>query len=84
MTVDDAHMAALSMQIALERRSENEASTWTNDLSGNHGRVVPRESYLSDGGAICRQYDETMTVAGRTYTERRAACRDGDGRWSTT
>ena len=84
MTADDTRIAALSMQIALERRSENEPSTWTNDVSGNHGRIVPRSSYLSDGGSVCRRFDETMTVAGRTHTAHRVACRDGDGRWTTT
>ncbi len=82
MTRDDRHIAAVTMQIAMERREDNEASTWTNGLSGNHGVVVPRRTYRSRTGDFCRRFDETMTVSGVTATFERTACRDGDGRWT--
>ena len=82
MTTDDRHIAALAMQIAMERRQDHEASTWTNGLSGNHGAVVPRRSYRSQSGDFCRRFDETMTVAGVTATFERTACRGGDGSWA--
>lgn len=83
MTHDDRHIAAMAVQIAMERRDDNESSTWTNGMSGNHGAVVPRRSYRSRGGAYCRRYDEMVTVAGVTATYSRTACRDGSGRWTT-
>lgn len=83
MTTDDRHIAAMAVQIAMERRVDNVASTWSNALSGNHGAVVPRRSYRSQAGAFCRQYDEVITVAGIAATYERAACRDGLGRWTT-
>ena len=81
MTNDDRHIAAVTMQIAMERRSDNEPSTWTNGLSGNHGAVVPRRTYRSRTGDFCRRFEEIVTVAGVTATFERTACRDGDGRW---
>ena len=82
MTNDDRRIAALAMQIAMERRQDHEASTWTNGLSGNHGAVVPRRSYRSQSGDFCRRFDETMTVSGVTATFERTACRGGDGSWT--
>lgn len=82
MTSDDRHIAAMAMQIAMERRQDHEASTWTNGLSGNHGAVVPRRSYRSQSGDFCRRFDETMTVSGVTATFERTACRGGDGSWT--
>ena len=82
MTVDDQHIAAMAMQIAMERRQDNEASTWTNGISGNHGAVVPRRTYRSRSGDFCRNFEETMTVAGVTATFERTACRGGDGNWT--
>lgn len=84
MTTDDRHIAAVAVQIAMERRDDNEASTWSNALSGNHGAVMPRRSYRSEAGAFCRQFDELVTVAGIAATFERTACRDGSGRWTTT
>lgn len=83
MTLDDRHIAELAVQIAMERRGDNEASTWTNGLSGNHGAVVPRRSYRTRAGAYCRQYDEILTVAGVAVSNERTACRDDTGRWTT-
>ena len=82
MTSDDQHIAAMAMQIAMERRQDNEASTWTNGISGNHGAVVPRRTYRSRSGSYCRNFEETMTVAGVTATFERTACRGGDGNWT--
>lgn len=83
MTFDDRHISAMAVQIAMERRSDNEASSWTNGLSGNHGTVVPRRTYRTEAGAVCRQYDEIMTVAGVAVSHERTACRDGSGHWAT-
>ena len=83
MTMDDRHIAAVALQIAMERRSDNDAGTWTNGLSGNHGAVIPRRTYRSQAGAFCRQYDEMVTVAGVAASYRHTACRDGSGRWTT-
>lgn len=83
MTSDDHHIAAVAVQIAMERRSDNEASTWTNGLSGNHGAVVPRRTYRTQAGAYCRQYEDIVTVAGVAVSTERTACRDGSGRWTT-
>lgn len=82
MTSDDRHIASVTMQIAMERRADNQASTWTNGLSGNHGAVVPRRTYRSRSGDYCRRFDETVTVAGVTANFERTACRGGDGRWT--
>ena len=82
MTTDDRHIAAMAMQIAMERRQDNEASTWTNGISGNYGAVVPRRTYRSRSGDFCRSFEETMTVAGVTATYERTACRGGDGNWT--
>ena len=83
MTIHDRHIAAMAVQVAMERRGDNQSSTWTNGMSGNHGVVVPRRSYWSPAGALCRRYEEEMTVAGVTATYTQTACRDNSGHWTT-
>lgn len=83
LTMDDRHIAEMAVQIAMERRNDNEASTWTNGVSGNHGAVVPRRTYRTGTGAFCRQYEEMVTVAGVAVSSQRTACRDDSGRWTT-
>ncbi len=65
----------------MERRGDNEPSTWINDLIGNNGMVVPRLTFRPSSGAHCRLYEETLTVSGMAATFEHTACRNDAGRW---
>lgn len=66
----------------------NEAPTgktwnWKNPKSGNGGTVTPTSPRVSEGGRVCRNFDETVTLKdGRTEKISARACRGRDGSWT--
>lgn len=55
--------------------------TWNNPQSGNSGTIVPvRDGYANDG-AYCREFQQTITVAGRQQQGFGRACQQPDGTW---
>ncbi len=66
----------------------NEAPTgktwnWKNPKSGNGGTVTPTSPRVSEGGRLCRTFDETVTLKdGRSEKISARACRNRDGSWT--
>ena len=54
---------------------------WNNPRSGNSGSVVPVRDGTSSSGAYCREYQQTVTVGGKTEQAYGTACRQPDGSW---
>ena len=55
---------------------------WRNPDSGNRGSITPvREGRDTSTGAYCREYQQTVTVNGRTEQAYGTACRQSDGSW---
>jgi len=55
---------------------------WRNPDSGNQGSITPlREGNDSATGAYCREYQQSVTVDGRTEQAYGTACRQPDGSW---
>ena len=55
---------------------------WNNPNSGNSGTVkTVRDGTATDTGAYCREYQQTVTVGGRTEEAYGRACRQPDGSW---
>ena len=82
-SLDKADRAALqrSTQTALEKNRVGSASTWRNPDSGNSGTVKPTRTYQTAQGDVCREYQQTITVGGKTETAVGRACRQADGTW---
>ena len=55
--------------------------TWNNPRSGNAGTVTPLRDGTSTSGQYCREFDQTITVAGETQQGYGIACRQPDGTW---
>ena len=70
-----------STQTALEKNRVGSASTWRNPDSGNHGTVTPTRTYKVASGDVCREFQQTITVGGKTETAVGRACRQADGTW---
>jgi hypothetical protein len=82
MSDRDADLAASTMQTALETAADNAAVDWSNPETGNRGRFTPVRTYQTEGGYFCRDFEEELTVAGRTEVyENNHACRAEDGIW---
>lgn len=58
-----------------------ETVVWNNPESGNSGSVTPVRDGTSESGLYCREFQQTVTVGGRTETAYGTACRQPDGSW---
>lgn len=70
-----------STQVALEKNKTGTKSTWRNPDSGNEGTITPTRTYKTDSGQFCREYQQTITVGGKTEQGYGRACRQPDGSW---
>ena len=55
--------------------------TWNNPESGHYGTVTPTRDGTSESGNYCREYNETVTIGGKTEQAYGVACRQPDGTW---
>lgn len=70
-----AHKQALAAPVG-------QTITWNNPESGNSGTVTPvRDGTDQASGAYCREYQQTVTVGGKTEQAYGTACRQPDGTW---
>ena len=58
--------------------------TWNNPKSGNSGSVTAVRDGTSSTGNYCREYQQTITVGGKTEQAYGTACRQPDGSWEIT
>jgi surface antigen len=81
LTDREVTLAAATMEAALEHASHGETYIWRNPETGHSGAVRPQRTYLSEAGAYCRDYQETLTMDGRSASYESTACRDAEGIW---
>jgi surface antigen len=67
-------------QRALEVAPVGQQTTWRNPDSGNYGTVTPTRTF-QEAGQYCREYNQTITVGGKTEKAYGTACRQQDGSW---
>lgn len=77
----DRLYAARTTQNALETSPSGQTSTWSNPDSGHSGTVTPQPAYQTSSGQYCREYQQQVTVGGKTETAYGTACRQPDGSW---
>jgi surface antigen len=65
----------------LEHNRSGASTTWSNPDSGHHGSFTPVRTYRKPSGRYCREYQQTVTVGGRTEQAYGTACRQPDGSW---
>jgi surface antigen len=66
---------------ALENGRSGTAESWTNPDNDHKGSVTPQPAYKNDQGQYCREYQQTVTIGGKTETAYGTACRQPDGSW---
>ncbi len=54
---------------------------WNNPQSGNAGTITPIKDGYANNGAYCREFQQTITVAGRQQQGYGRACQQPDGSW---
>lgn len=55
--------------------------TWSNPQSGNAGTITPQREGTDGAGNYCREFQSTVTVAGKSDQAYGTACRQPDGSW---
>ena len=77
----DRLAAEQTTQKTLEATPSGDTISWKNPDSGNSGTVTPQPPYQNATGQYCREYEQTITVAGKTEAAYGTACRQPDGSW---
>jgi len=58
-----------------------ETITWNNPDSGHHGSVTAVRDGTSSSGNYCREFQETITIGGKSEQGYGVACQQPDGSW---
>lgn len=66
---------------ALEYTQSGQPVMWKSERPGRSGQVVAAQPYRV-GSQDCRQYSQTVYIAGQSKTARGTACRNSDGSWT--
>ncbi|MBJ26805.1 MAG: hypothetical protein CMM30_00450 [Rhodospirillaceae bacterium] len=77
----DQLYAERTAQTSLESAPTGETSSWANPDNGHEGTFTPTDTYYIDDYTPCREYQQTVTIGGRTETAYGTACRDANGDW---
>jgi surface antigen len=68
-------------QTVLESGPTNQPMQWANPDSGHYGTVVPVRTYQPSPAKICRQFQQTAMITGKSQQAYGTACRQPDGTW---
>lgn len=77
----DRLYAERTAQSTLETAPAGTTSTWSNPDSGHSGTITPVKTYETAQGQYCREYQQTVTIGGKTEEAYGTACRQPDGSW---
>ncbi len=77
----DRRFNATTAQDSLETQPTGTTSTWRNPDSGHEGSITPTRTYQRDDGIYCREFEQTVTIDGKTEQVTGTACRQSDGSW---
>ena len=81
-SLDRADQAAATQAYSKAKAAPiGETITWDNPKSGNRGTYTPVREGRSNTGQYCREFQQTITVGGKTEQGYGTACRQPDGSW---
>lgn len=81
-SLDNADRAALQQaQSSAYAAPVGQPITWNNPQSGHYGSVTPTRDGTAADGSYCREFQNTVTIDGRTEHAYGTACRQPDGSW---
>ena len=81
LDAEDRAAMQRTSQRAMEKAKTGSRTKWSNPDSGNRGSITPTKTYKTASGQYCREYQQTVTVGGRTQEAYGTACRRPDGTW---
>ena len=72
---------AYSQQTMQRSLAYNQPASWQTPQTGAYGSVTPGPTFQAPTGQECREFQQTITVGGRTEEGYGRACRQPDGSW---
>ncbi len=78
---NDKDAALKAQQQSLENNTSGQATAWNNPDSGNSGSYTPTNTYQTQDGKDCRDFQQTITIDGKKETATGSACRMANGTW---
>ena len=83
LTPGDREMNRKCIDKTLNEAPTGKTWRWKNPKTGNGGTVTPTSPRRREGTALCRTFDETVTLKdGRSEKISARACRKPDGSWT--
>jgi surface antigen len=70
-----------TQQQAFETQKAGTSASWQNPDSGARGSITPTKTYQNSNGQYCREFNQTISVGGKTEKGYGTACRQPDGAW---
>lgn len=58
-----------------------EKIVWNNERNNHSGSVVPTRDGYTEAGNYCREFQQTVSIGGRSEQAYGTACRQPDGTW---
>ena len=58
-----------------------ETITWNNPNNNHSGSITPTRDGYTQSGNYCREFNQTVTIGGKTQDAYGIACRQPDGTW---
>jgi surface antigen len=77
----DRRHAEEAARKSLDSAPNGQASSWTNPENRHAGTFTPINTYRSADGLLCRDYDMSVTVDGRTQAAAGTVCQASAGAW---
>ena len=68
-------------QQSLEKAPSGQSTEWRNPDTGVSGTITPKPAYTASSGQVCREFQQTVTVGGKSEQAYGTACRQPDGSW---
>lgn len=68
-------------QASLDHNAAGTTSRWLNPNTGNSGTITPTRHYQRNDGSFCREFTQTISIAGEDQEAYGTACRDANGVW---
>ena len=66
---------------ALNNAGDGITYSWNNEKTGHSGTVTPTKTFRNSNRQLCREYEQSLNVNGRTDSDNGTACRAPDGSW---
>lgn len=81
LTNKDLNYYNNSSQGALSNFTNGQTASWSNPQTGNEGTVTPIKTYNNSQGQQCRDFQQSISVAGEEIQTTGTACKQRNGTW---